>query len=71
MFVLQPALLTLNLFNQRAADAADADAGVLYLVDDDKLLPASGLLADGPVDLGHSGRCSPDPRAGKATRYPA
>ena len=25
MFVLQPALLTLDLFNQRAADAADAD----------------------------------------------
>ncbi|MBS1228273.1 MAG: hypothetical protein H6R17_1550 [Proteobacteria bacterium] len=27
--------------------AADADAGVLYLVDDDKLLPATGLRADG------------------------
>ena len=25
MFVLQPALLTLDLFNQRAADTADAD----------------------------------------------
>ena len=27
--------------------AAEADAGVLYLADDDKLLPASGLRADG------------------------
>lgn len=27
--------------------AADADAGVLYLIDDDKFLPATGLMADG------------------------
>ncbi|MFZ4536304.1 HD domain-containing phosphohydrolase [Propionivibrio sp.] len=27
--------------------AADADAGVLYLTDEDKLLPATGLMADG------------------------
>jgi HD-GYP domain-containing protein (c-di-GMP phosphodiesterase class II) len=27
--------------------AADADAGILYLVDDERLLPAQGLMADG------------------------
>jgi HD-GYP domain-containing protein (c-di-GMP phosphodiesterase class II)/HAMP domain-containing protein len=44
--------------------AAAADAGVLYLVDDDQLLPASGLLADGgalPVAA---------PRADAATASP-
>ena len=38
---LLPRLLTETI------SAADADAGVLYLVDDEKLLPASALIADG------------------------